>query len=280
MKLAMKTDVAVMTSFAIIGLFSAALAIFLFRPVLALVDASSSATDVSTSSAITATSSPTDVLTSPEITGTSSPDSTVASTTTTASPQSAIPQPPSPPPQPPESSPQSLTEVHITGKKYIDYFTDGKSVTIVPGDPKVDANLDQPDAQIPTHDGLTWDHTSTQFLYDTSSGDLEVGDYAQMPSGGYIAHYPATVYTDATSSVPQPDRITTSPSIPTWDHLAPSSNNNGATSMPQNTAPQPSAGESSSTTDAVNDSPASSSPPASPTDSSITVDTASSSTSL
>jgi hypothetical protein len=157
--------------------------------------------------------------------------------------------------------------VHIVGKKYVDYFTDGTRLTSFPGDSKLDSNLDQPNAPPPAHEGLAWDHTATQFLYDTPSGDLDPGDYAQMPSGGYIAHYPSTVYTDATSTVSQSDRITTSPSVPTWDHLAPSSDNNGTTPVSQDTVPQPSAAAPSSTTDTVNDS-------------STTSDSASSSTSL
>jgi hypothetical protein len=42
--------------------------------------------------------------------------------------------------------------------------------------------------------------------YDTPSGDLEVGQYA-LVGGAYTAHYPATTYTDATSTVEWPDRV-------------------------------------------------------------------------
>jgi hypothetical protein len=271
----MKADIIVKLSFAAVGLIFAVLGIFVFRPVLALVDATSSLSEISTSF-------PSEVSTSTDIIATSSADAiTSDSTTPAATPPESTSTPWS------ESSAQTLIEVHIIGKKYVDYFTDGTTLTSLPGNSNMDANLDQPNAPIPTHEGLTWDHTATEFLYDTPSGDLDPGDYAQMPSGNYIAHYPATVYTDATSTVPQPDRITTAPSIPTWDHLTPSSNSNDTTPMPQpsqeeanstnNATPQPSTDESSSTTSEEVSSPASST---SPTDNSATTDTVASSTSL
>src|SRR6202030_2640552 len=61
-----------------------------------------------------------------------------------------------------EPPPSGLTEVHIIGTKYIDYFTDGSTTIAVPGDPEVDGNLDKPDAPIPTHSGMTWVHTTGQ----------------------------------------------------------------------------------------------------------------------
>jgi hypothetical protein len=51
--------------------------------------------------------------------------------------------------------------------------------------------------------------------YDTPSGDLETGDYAQESDGSYISNGPAYTYTDATSSVPIPAHITTSKTDPT-----------------------------------------------------------------
>jgi hypothetical protein len=51
--------------------------------------------------------------------------------------------------------------------------------------------------------------------YDTPSGDLEVGDYAQEADGSYISNLPAYTYTDATSSVPIAAHITMSKSDPT-----------------------------------------------------------------
>jgi hypothetical protein len=106
----------------------------------------------------------------PVVNATSAP-STVAQTTATQSDSIAPAEPP----------PQGLTEVHIIGTKYIDYFTDGTTVTEYPGDPNVDSHLSEKDAPIPVHDGLKWDHTIGRFLYDTPSGDLEVGDYAVQP---------------------------------------------------------------------------------------------------
>jgi hypothetical protein len=281
-------QIALRPSFAIIALVLAALAIFLFRPVLALVDATSSDDEISTSttditatssdditsaSATTATSPPHSTSTSSDIIATSSVDIVSGSTTAVDS----LPQSTS---SPPESSAQSLTEVRIIGNKYVDYFTDGTTLTSFPGDSNMDSHLDQPNAPPPAREGLTWDHTATQFLYDTPSGDLDPGDYAQMPSGGYIAHYPTTVYTDATSTVTQPDHITTSPSIPTWDHLTPTVGNDGTAPLSHDTVTQPSTADSSSATDTVNESSASSSPRSTSTDSSITTDAASSSTSL
>jgi hypothetical protein len=102
---------------------------------------------------------------------------------------------------PTEPPPQGLAEVHIIGTKYIDYFTDGTTITSYPGDPKIDSNFDKPNAPIPTHDGLTWDHTAGQNLYDTPSGDLEVGDYAVQANGSYITNAPPFVSSTSTPAV-------------------------------------------------------------------------------
>jgi hypothetical protein len=53
--------------------------------------------------------------------------------------------------------------------------------------------------------------------YDTPSGDLEIGDYAQESDGSYISNIPAYTYTytDATSSVPIAAHIATSKTDPT-----------------------------------------------------------------
>jgi hypothetical protein len=99
--------------------------------------------------------------------------------------------------------------VHIIGTKYTDYFTDGTTVIAYPGDPKIDGNLDKPDAPIPSQPGMTWVHTTGGYLYDTPSGDLELNDYAQQADGSYIGRLPASTYTDATSSVALPDRFAT-----------------------------------------------------------------------
>lgn len=44
------------------------------------------------------------------------------------------------------------------------------------------------------------------YLYDTTSGDLEVNEYA-INGSGYAAHFPSSTYTDATSTVFIPDVI-------------------------------------------------------------------------
>jgi hypothetical protein len=100
----------------------------------------------------------------------------------------------------------SLTLVHIIGTKYIDYFTDGSTTIPVPGDPKIDADFDKPDAPIPTHAGMTWVHSTGQDLYDTPTGDLDVGDYA-LVNGAFSVHYAASTYTDATPTSQWPNRI-------------------------------------------------------------------------
>jgi hypothetical protein len=101
---------------------------------------------------------------------------------------------------PTEPPPAGLTLVHIIGTKYIDYFTDGSTTVSFPGNSDIDANLNKPDAPIPTHEGMTWVHTTGQNLYDTPSGDLEVGDYAVQQNGSYIENAPPTVFVPSTST--------------------------------------------------------------------------------
>jgi hypothetical protein len=108
---------------------------------------------------------------------------------------------------PTDAPPPGLALVHIKGTKYIDYFTDGTTTIAVPGDPNIDGNLDKPDAPVPTHAGMTWVHTTGQNLYDTPSGDLEVGDYAVQADGSYIQHAPPFV-----SSTSTPAQLTTATS--------------------------------------------------------------------
>jgi hypothetical protein len=102
-----------------------------------------------------------------------------------------------------------------SARKYIDYFTDGTKTYPFPGNPDIDSNLNKPNAPIPSHSGLTWVSTSGMDAYDTASGDLEVGDYAQESDGSYISNVPAYTYTDATSSVPIAAHIATSKTDPT-----------------------------------------------------------------
>src|SRR5437660_603039 len=42
---------------------------------------------------------------------------------------------------PTEPAPDGLTLVHIIGTKYVDYFTDGTTITSYPGDPAIDSNF-------------------------------------------------------------------------------------------------------------------------------------------
>jgi len=101
--------------------------------------------------------------------------------------------------------PPGFTEVHIIGTKYIDYFTDGSTTIAVPGDPKVDNNLDKPNAATPVHAGMRWVQTTGQNRYDTPNGDLEEGDYALDRDGSYVQHAPPFV-----SSTSTPAQLTTS----------------------------------------------------------------------
>jgi hypothetical protein len=113
------------------------------------------------------------------------------------------------------SSKPALKLVHVVGTKYVDYFTDGTKTYSFPGNPDIDSNLNKPNAPIPSHAGLTWVSTSGMEAYDTPSGDLESGDYAQEADGSYITNVPAYTYTDATSSVPIAEHIATSKTDPT-----------------------------------------------------------------
>jgi hypothetical protein len=118
-------------------------------------------------------------------------------TGSTATPQAILPESV----KPTEPPPQGLTEVHIIGTKYIDYFTDGTTITSYAGDPAIDSNFDKPNTPIPTHEGLTWVQTIGKNLYDTESGDLEVGEYAVQPNGTYITNAPPFVSSTSTPAV-------------------------------------------------------------------------------
>jgi hypothetical protein len=104
---------------------------------------------------------------------------------------------------PSEQAPQGLSLVHIIGTKYTDYFTDGTTETY-PGDPKIDDHIAEPNADIPKHQGLTWVHTTGQNLYDTPSGDLDVGDYALQENGEYVENAPPFI-----SSTSSPETTST-----------------------------------------------------------------------
>jgi hypothetical protein len=82
----------------------------------------------------------------------------------------------------------ALKRVHVVGSKFIDFFTDGTTLFSFPGDSLLDANLNKPDAPIPTHAGLTWVSSKAMEAYDTATGDLEPDTYAQEANGSFITN--------------------------------------------------------------------------------------------
>ena len=148
--------------------------LLIIKPVLAQVASSTpdAATTTSTIDSTGSSKSTADVTSASSTTSffDGSADTVVASSSATST-ESSEPAPVIPS----EPAPQGLSLVHIIGTKYTDYFTDGATETSYPGDPTIDANLGKRDAPIPTHEGLTWVHTTGENLYDTPSGDLEVG---------------------------------------------------------------------------------------------------------
>jgi hypothetical protein len=100
-----------------------------------------------------------------------------------------------------QPAPEGLAEVHIIGTKCTDYFTDGTTEYSFPGDPEIHAHIAEKDAPIPTHEGLTWVHSTGQPLYDTPSGDLEEGQYAVQSDGSIIAKPPPFVSSTSTPAV-------------------------------------------------------------------------------
>src|SRR6516164_7917098 len=167
-------------------------------------------------SALTATTTDATSTVSDTSTASTSPLPADTATATDASSTSVNPpvQTEAPASQPINGKPP-LKLVHFVGTKYIDYFTDGTKTYSFPGNPDIDSNLNKPNAPIPTHDNLTWVSTSGMDAYDTPSGDLEVGDYAQEADGSFITNMPASTYTDATSSVPIPAHFAFSKTDPT-----------------------------------------------------------------
>src|SRR6516165_8420092 len=164
----------------------------------------------------TSTASDTTTASTSSTSASSAPLSTDASSTSVTAPdQTQTPDQGQAQSQPSSGAKPTLKLVHVVGTKYIDYFTDGTKTYSFPGNPDIDSNLNKPNAPIPTHDNLTWVSTSGMEAYDTPSGDLESGDYAQESDGSYITNVPAYTYTDATSSVPIAAHIATSKTDPT-----------------------------------------------------------------
>src|SRR5215831_4636351 len=184
----------------------------LVRPVLAQVAATSTtaaASSTSVAATVPATASTTDTAIASSSPPSSSPaDSSTTSTTPTPTSSDTAPgeqgkahangASASGNKTPIDAPPPGLTLVHIIGTKYVDYFTDGSTTIAVPGDPTVDGNLDKPNASTPTHAGMTWVHTTGQHLYDTPSGDLEIGDYAAQADSSYVQHAPPFVSSTST----------------------------------------------------------------------------------
>jgi hypothetical protein len=182
------------------------------RPVLAQVAATSTESSTAPASPvdINATSTSTEASSTPSVenTATSTPTAQMTSTNSStgeANNSGSVAKAMASQKVPIEPPPAGLTEVHIIGTKYTDYFTDGSTTIAVPGDQNIDSNLNKPDAPIPTRASMTWVHTIGQNLYDTPSGDLEVGDYAVQPDGSYVQHAPPFV-----SSTSTPAQLTTS----------------------------------------------------------------------
>jgi len=202
----MKAHSTAFVGIGIVLLFAAALAsVFQIRLAIAQEDASSSpplSTDA-TSTPLVDTSTSTPPLQSASVSADQTAPAEATTSTATTSQAAALDTATHITPL--EPSPVGLTEVHIVGTKYIDYFTDGSTTIAVPGDPIIDGHLSDPGVPLPTHEGMTWVHTTGSSLYDTPSGDLELGDYALQPSGYYAENAPPFVSSTSTSS-----QITTS----------------------------------------------------------------------
>ena len=82
-----------------------------------------------------------------------------------------------------KGSKHNFRRVHVVGSKYIDTFTDGTNTFTFPGNPYIDANIGKPGASLPTHGNLTWVSTKTLEAYDTATGNLDPGTYAQESDG-------------------------------------------------------------------------------------------------
>jgi hypothetical protein len=160
----MKINIIAFAGLGLLVLFALSLvSIFEVRLASAQVDATSStpsSTDATTTPLVfQASTSSTPIVNAASSTPAVTPANESASTTVVTSSSSTS----TPGIEPP---PQGLTEVHIIGTKYIDYFTDGSTTFAFPGDPAIDSHFNVPNAQIPTHEGLTWVHTTGQHLYD------------------------------------------------------------------------------------------------------------------
>ena len=173
-----------------------------------------SALTATTTDATSTTSDATTSLTSPTSASSTTATTDASSTSATLPAQTQAPAQSQAQAQLSSGKP-TLKLVHVVGTKYIDYFTDGTKSYSFPGNPDINSNLNKPNAPIPTHGSLTWVSTSGMEAYDTPSGDLESGDYAQESDTSYISNVTAYTYTVATSSVPIAAHIATSKTDPT-----------------------------------------------------------------
>lgn len=177
----MKSNVATIASLSSFVVAIVLLAFVVVKPALAQVDATSSESVIEPIALVEATDAPTTSASdvNDAVAESSEPAQESAPALEEAAPEASN-----------EAPPEGLTEVHVIGTKYIDYFTDGTNTYTFPGDPEVHAHIAERDAAIPTHEGLTWVHSVGRPLYDTPSGDLEVGQYVIQTDGSIIAKYP------------------------------------------------------------------------------------------
>jgi hypothetical protein len=153
----MKINIVAFGGVSLVVVIALVFAFVIVKPVLAQVDATSTeavTASIETPADATTTDTVTDIETvspAPEVTSSDAETSAPSDISPPAEPSSVAPT---------EAPPTGLTEVHIIGTKYVDYFTDGTTVTAYPGDPEIDAHLAEKDAPIPMHEGLTWVHTT------------------------------------------------------------------------------------------------------------------------
>jgi hypothetical protein len=237
----MKTNIIAFAGISLLVLFAFAfISICEIRLASAQVDATSSSTDATTTLSLTqASTSSTPIEEGASSTPATIPANDSASATIVTSVSSTSTRAIEPPPQ-------GLALVHIIGTKYTDYFTDGTTTFAFPGDPAIDSHFNVPNAPIPTHEGLTWVHTTGGYLYDTPSGDLEVGDYATQPNGSYIENAPPFV-----SSTSTPAELPASGTNSTATDTSSTPSSVASTSAPDastSTVPSPPDNSSSTTT--------------------------------
>ena len=139
-------------------------------PAIGLADTASSMPSTYASSTVAALAALTTATSTAPAPVTDNATTTANASSATSSPNQA---------QPHGNGKPALKRVRVVGSKYVDFFTDGTTLFSFPGDPLIDTNLNKSDAPNPTHGNLTWVSSKAVEAYDTASGDLEVGTYAQ-----------------------------------------------------------------------------------------------------